>query len=748
MTSTPQHRTGPPAETTVPVPRAPRPTAGGPVPLFVRLGGLVVRRARAFLALAVAGLLVSAVLAAGAFGALKDGGQDDPASDSSRAEALLARDFPGEANMIFLVGARGGDVDAPAVVTSGSALAARLAAEPGVDGVTSYWDSRAPGLRATDGADALILVTVAPGEEQVERAGELLESYADASDDAVTVTVGGALGTDIGGQVGADIARAEAIAVPLTLLLLLLAFGTAVAAVLPLAIGVLGIAGTFAVLFVLTRFTDVSVFAINITTALGLGLGIDYALLMVSRYREELAQGASTAEAVVTTVATAGRTIAFSALAVAAALSALLVFPVYFLRSFAYAGIAVTLISALAALVVLPALLAVLGHRVNAGRVPLLRERGSEAPVWGRIAQFVMRRPAVTALPVVAALLLAASPLLGVTFGSPDDRVLPSDHPAHQVGDALRSGFASDASATTDLVLTPAPAAAELATYSQALSDLPGVLSAASSAGSFAAGQPAEPTGDPGALDAAGRARIVLASDLDPASAAAQDLVREVRALPAPPGSEVLVGGSSAGLVDAKAAIGGSLPLAAAIIVLTVLVLLFLFTGSVVQPLRALVGNLLTLGATLGVVVWIFQEGHLAGLLGFTPSPTDTAMPVLVFCIAFGLSMDYEVFLMSRIKELHDAGATTEEAVTSGLARTGRIVSTAAALIAVSFFAFATSGVSFIQLFGIASGLAILLDATIVRGILVPASFRLLGRASWYAPAPLRRLHHRFGLSD
>jgi RND superfamily putative drug exporter len=716
--------------------------------LFVRLGASAIRRPRAILCVAIVGLLVSAVLAVGAFGALKDGGRDDPASDSSRAQALLDQEFPGEPNMIFLVRARDGNVDAPAVVASGRALASRLGEESGVAGVTSYWDTGAPGLRSTDGADALILVSVSPGEDQGDRASDLLEEYAEVDDDAATVAIGGPLGTDIGGQVGKDIARAEAIAVPLTLLLLLLAFGTAVAAVLPLAIGTLGIAGAFAVLFVLTRFTDVSVFAINITTALGLGLGIDYALLMVSRYREELSRDASVSEAVVSTVATAGRTIAFSAVAVATSLAALLVFPVYFLRSFAYAGIAVTLISALASLVVLPALLAVLGRRINAGKLPLLRERGSESPVWGHIARSVMRRPLVTGLPVVAVLLLAASPLLGVTFGTPDDRVLSADHPAHQVGDALRSGYASNAAATTDLVLTPVPAAAELADFTQALSALPGVSSAASSVGSFAAGDPAAPTSDPGALTAGGHSRITLTSHLDPASAEAQDLIREVRGLPSPPGSAVLVGGRTAELIDAKSAIAGSLPLAAAIIVVAVLVLLFLFTGSIVQPLRALVGNLLTLGATLGVVVWIFQEGHGAGLLRFTPGPTDTAMPVLVFCIAFGLSMDYEVFLISRIKELRDAGLSTAVAVTSGLARTGRIVSTAAVLIAVSFFAFAVSEVSFIQLFGIAAGLAILLDATLVRGVLVPASFRVLGEASWYAPASLRRLHHRFGLSD
>ena len=553
--------------------------------------------------------------------------------------------------------------------------------------------------------------------------------YAHVDTASTTLRIGGDKGTDVGGQVGKDLGVAEGIAVPITLILLVIAFGSLVSALLPLAIAVIAIFATFAELSLLTHVTSVSIFAINLTTALGLGLGIDYALLMVSRFREELARGVEVGEAVARTTATAGRTIAFSALTVAAALSAMLVFPVYFLKSFAYAGVGVTIFAALSALLVLPAMLAVLGHKVNSGKVPgVSAERSPEAPFWGRLATTVMRRPAVAAVPVIAVLLLMATPLLHVTFGTPDERVLPKNTATHQVGDALRADFATKPS-VIDVVLTPAPSSGSLPRYTALLKALPGVQSTK-------------------LATAGGVARISLSTGYDSASGAAQHLVREVRAVKTPPGTVALVGGDTATLIDAKYAISSHLWLAGLIIVLTTLILLFLFTGSIIQPVRALIGNALTLGATLGTMVWIFQYGHLSSALGFTPAPINTSMPVLLFCIAFGLSMDYEVFLMSRIKELHDGGASTPEAVTHGLARTGRIVSTAAALLAVSFFAFGTSKVSFIQFFGLGSGLAILIDATLIRGVLVPASMRVFGEHSWYAPGPLRRFHDRYGVSD
>jgi RND superfamily putative drug exporter len=717
--------------------------------MFYKLGLLVATRARLILALSIAVLVLSAALGIGVFGKLLTGGFDDPSSASSRATKLLDQKFSGEPNLIFLVQARAGTVDSPAVAASGQALATRLSGDDRLSGVTSYWATKAAGLRSEDSTDALILAHIDGDDSQAATSATgILKDYAHENDDAVTVKIGGALGTGVGEQVTKDLALAEAIAVPITMVLLIIAFGSLVAALLPLLVGVLAIFATFAELSLLTHVTSVSVFAINLTTALGLGLGIDYALLMVSRFREELATGHPVEEAIARTMTSAGRTIAFSALTVAAALSAMLVFPVYFLRSFAYAGVGVTVFAALSALFALPALLAVLGDRVNAGRIPGVRAvRSPEAPFWGRLARTVMRRPALAALPVVAVLLFMATPLLHVTFGTPDDRVLPTSAASHQVGDSLREDFATQPGAI-DVLVQAAVTPTALADYARQLSTLAGVQQADSSAGSFTGGNSTAPRLAPAGLSRDGIQRVTLSTGLPSSSSAAAGLVDRVRDAAAPAGAKVLVGGEAARIVDAKTAIGSRLLLAGVIIVITTFLLLFLFTGSIVQPIRALLGNGLTLGATLGTMVWIFQDGHLSGMLGFTATPTNTSMPVLLFCIAFGLSMDYEVFLISRVKELHDGGASNADSVAGGLARTGRIVSTAAALLAVSFFAFGTSKVSFIQFFGLGTGLAILIDATLVRGVLVPAFMRVFGENSWYAPAPLRRLHNRIGLSE
>ncbi|HEY5457503.1 MAG TPA: MMPL family transporter [Acidothermaceae bacterium] len=699
--------------------------------MFYTLGSVIVRRARLVLALSVAALLVFAVLGVGVFGRLLSAGFDNPASGSSKAKVLLDQKFGGDPDMIFLVHATSGTVDGAAAASSGEALATKLKADPRLTGVTSYWTTHAPSLRSKDGTDALILTRVVGNDNQAATTStKLLSAYAHENTSAATVRIGGALGTGIGGQVTKDLAVAESIAVPLTLILLMVVFGSVVAALLPLSIAVLAIFGTLAELSMLTHVTSVSIFAINLTTALGLGLGIDYALLMVSRFREELANGVDVPEAVARTTATAGRTIAFSALTVAAALAAMIVFPVYFLKSFAYAGVGVTAFAAMGALIVMPALLTVLGHRVNAGRIPGIKTvRSAETPFWGRLAKAVMRRPIIAALPVVAVLLFMATPLLKVTFAAPDDRALPTSAASHQVGDALRGDFAT-APSVTDVVVSPALSPTALSTYETALSAVPGVQHVV----------------DSGTVS--GAQRLAITTGLYSTSSAAATMVKQVRDVGAPAGTHVLVGGDTAALIDGKNAISSRLLLAGGIIVVTTFILLFLFTGSIVQPVRALLGNALTLGATLGAMVWVFQDGHFSTFLGFTPTPTNTSMPVLLFCIAFGLSMDYEVFLMSRIKELHDGGAPNADAVTRGLARTGRIVSTAAALLAVSFFAFATSKVSFIQFFGLGTGLAILIDATLVRGVLVPAFMRAFGENSWYAPKLLRRLHNRIGLSD
>ncbi|MFF7195499.1 MMPL family transporter [Streptomyces sp. NPDC008079] len=753
--------------------------------MFERIAELAIRRSRLVLIVAIVATAVMGAVGAGAFTKLLGGGFDDPASQSTRARDLIDKRFGGETNLVLLVRTADGRiadgrVDAPAAERNGRALVAELKSEKTLANVVSYWDTRSTELRSKDGREAMVLAHVkGDPTQQQKNAEKLLDHFGGTYKDALTVRAGGvaAVGNDMATQVVKDLELAELIAIPLTLVLLLFVFGSAVAALLPLAIAVIAILGSFAELSLLADVTSVSNTATNLTTALGLGLGIDYGLLMISRFREQLATGASVDDAVRRTVHTAGRTVAFSAATVAAALAALLVFPQYFLRSFGFAGVGVVAIAAVSALFVMPPLLVVLGHRVNSGRMPWMKaasaandtkavnsasaasattsasstdsaDSTARVSVWARLARTSMRRPALTALPVLVVLLAAASPLLGIVFGTPDERVLPKDAESRQVSATLRSDFTGSDDSALQIVFGQAVDKNPLGSYAQRLSQLKGVVRVETSTGTYADGQASAAGPGSANLGRPDGQRISVTSSLTPRSDAAQDLVGAVRDLAPPAGTHPLVGGTDAELVDTRHSIGGQLPLAIGLVVLTTFILLFLFTGSVVQPLRALLLNAITLVATLGVMTWIFQDGHLSSLLGFTAQPMEMSMTVLMFCIVFGLSMDYEVFVTSRIKELHDQGEDTESAVVNGLGHTGRIVTAAACLLAVSFFAFGTAKLSFMQMFGLGSGLAILIDAVAIRGVLVPAAMRLLGGSAWYAPGFLRRFHDRFGLSE
>jgi RND superfamily putative drug exporter len=726
--------------------------------MLTRLGRLALRRRWAILAATLVAVALAGAFGGGAIGHLKTGGFDDPAAESVRAAATLRDTFgAGDPNLVLLVTADRGDVDAPAVARLGEDLTRRLAAEPDLAQVASYWSLDAPSLRSEDGRQALLLGRVTGDEEALdERARQLTAAYTADGPDA-SVRVGGQIQVfrEVGEQVESDLVRAEGIAVPVTLLLLVVVFGSAVAGMLPLAVGGFAIVGTLLLLRLLGDLTDVSIYALNLTTALGLGLAIDYSLFIVSRYREELHAGREPDDALLVTMATAGRTVLFSAATVAVSLLALLVFPLYFLRSFGYAGIAVVALAAVGALVVLPALLAVLGRRVDRLRLPIRRRRPatpSGGGFWHRLATGVMRRPLPVAAVVVAFLLLLGTPFLGVRFGLPDDRVLPAGAASRQVADALRGGFAADESSALSVVATgtgdPAGRLPDIDRYAAALSELDDVRRVDALGGSYAGGRRVQgPSPASARFAAADGTWLSVVPSVGSSSQRGEDLVAEVRALPAPFGIQVT--GPAAQLVDTKASIGAHLPAAAAIIATVTFLLLFLMTGSVVIPVKALLLNLLSLTAVYGAMVFVFQEGHLADVLGFTATGTiDTSMPVLMFCIAFGLSMDYEVFLLSRIKEEHDRTGDTVAAVAVGLERSGRIVTAAAALLAIVFAAFATSRVSFLQLFGVGTALAVVVDATLIRALLVPAFMRVAGQANWWAPAPLRRLHRRVGLRE
>jgi RND superfamily putative drug exporter len=678
--------------------------------------------------------------------------------------------------MLLLVTARDGDVDAPAVAAAGRALTAERAAEDGVADVVSYWsEGNAAPLRNDHGSRALVVARVVGNDDQVEdRVTELAPRYehwagsAGIDATAVEVELGGfaAVFHEVGDTIEEDLLRAETIALPITLVLLILVFGSVVAASLPLVIGVMSIVGTFFVLRVLATLTDVSIYALNLTTALGLGLAIDYSLFVVSRYREELRAGHAPRVAVSRTVRSAGRTVAFSALTVAASLCATLVFPITFLRSFAYAGVAVAILAGLFSVVVLPAILILLGHRVNALTLWRRSVTPPEEGFWHRVATVVMRRPIPIATAVVALLLVLGAPFLGLRLSSPDDRVLPESADVRQVHDVLRQEFSSEEAGALSVVAPDAPDAVpilrnQVDAYATRLATMPRVARVDAATGTYCGTGLAEQLGcEPGQhvlppdsspryarFSADGATYLSVIPSVEPMSPAGQDLVHDIRDADAP--WDVLVTGQSAGLIDTNQSLFDRLPWALGLVAAITAVLLFMMFGSVVIPAKAIVLNVLSLTATFGAMVWIFQEGHLSGPLDFTATGSlNAAMPILMFCIAFGLSMDYEVMLLSRIKEEHDNGADSVRSVAVGLERTGRIVTAAAVLIAVVMIAFATSRVSFIKLFGVGLTLAVLTDAFLVRGTLVPAFMRLAGDWNWWAPGPLRRFHARWGVSE
>ncbi|MFF5086962.1 MMPL family transporter [Streptomyces niveus] len=712
-----------------------------------RVGGwtrFVTARPRLSLLVALVITALAVFAGSGVGDRMGSGGWEDPAASSTYATKALEREFPAsQPNLLLLVDAGGKGVDDPAVAAEARRLTERLAAEDGIVGVGSYWQTRAPALRAEDGGEALIAARIVGTEKE---AGETLERIAPefrGTQGSLDVSVGGpvAVRHEMQATIQEDLLRAELIALPVTLVLLVMVFGSAIAALLPLGIGIVAILGTNAVLRGITEITDVSVFAQNLTTALGLGLAVDYALFIVRRFREELAEGVEVRDAVGTTLRTAGRTVLFSALTVAVSLAAMMVFPQYFLRSFAYAGIAVVLLAAAAALILLPAALMLLGHRVNSFDLRRLFGKGRKKPVpgdgtadgtsggWGRTAALVMRRAPLFAVATATGLVLLGLPFLGVKFGTADDRQLPSSAEARVVQEDIRSGFPGSPGGGLEVLGEGGATAAEYADYRDRVAALPDVLRVDGPVVS----------GDHAYFTVLPRGEAV---DQD-----TQRLVRELRAEPA--AFDTSVTGTAAVLVDSKDAIGDRLPLAAGIIVVVTLLLVFLLTGSVLIPIQAVALNALSLTAMFGAVVWVFQDGHLSGFLGFTPTgDIETTLPVLMFCVAFGLSMDYGVFLISRIKEEYDRGGDHERSVIFGLQRTGGLITAAAVILAVVMVAIGTSRVTNTMMLGLGIALAVVMDAMVVRSLLVPAVMKLTGRATWWAPGPLRRFHDRFGVSE
>jgi trehalose monomycolate/heme transporter len=718
--------------------------------MFEAWGRFVYRRRRLVLLAAVVVMAAAAVWGTGVFARLQSGGGfTPPGSQSQQASDLATRAFGRDtADVVVLYRSPDLTVRDPAYR---AAVTRSLAALPAgkVLSYQTYWSTGSPLFAGRGGHETYAVLRLAGATDAVQ-----MKTYQAISGElgapGLTTRVGGQIPTElaINDEVKADIGRAEGISMPALLILLLIIFGSLAAAGLPLAIGGIGILGSFAALRLLTLVTDVSIYSINITTILGLGLAIDYGLFMVARFREELGRQPTVEQALSRTVATAGRTVAVSGVTVAIALASLMLFPETFLRSMGYGGVATVAVDMLAALTVMPALLAVLGPRVSALRIHGRGSRRSryQAPAdeasgaWYRIARSVMRRPVAYVVVIVVVLLALGSPFRSITWGGTDARALPATSAPRVVAQAMATDFPVNATTPIEAVIKfagPAGAAlspaqrAALAGYVTRLDRVPGVI----------AGQV---TGVAGNV-----ARVDLRYASNSESAAARALVARVRAVPPPAGAHVYVGGATAQVVDELASLGHTLPWMALVVVLATFVLLFLAFGSVVLPVKAIVMNALSLTATFGAIVWIFQQGHLSGLLQFTPTGTiDPTMPILMLAIIFGLSMDYEVFLLSRVRERYDVTGDNTAAVAGGLQRTGGIITSLALLLVIVVGAFSASGITFIKLMGVGMIIALVVDATIIRVLLVPATMRLLGRANWWAPRPLRRLYARYGIRE
>jgi trehalose monomycolate/heme transporter len=712
--------------------------------VFEAWGRSLSRRRRLTLAISLLFVVFAGVWGTGVFGKLSSGDNFTPPASESQHEANLAGQVFGrnDADVVVLYRSTAMTVgDAAyrqAVTTALSSLPRADVAE-----VTTYWSSGSPGLVSTDrhSTYAVLQLTGADDAARHTAYNAIKNDLTPASLAAggVTARVGGTVPFEVAvnSEVSADIAKAEGFSMPVLLILLMVIFGSLAAASLPVAIGGVAILGSFTVLRLLTMATTVSIYSVNITTILGLGLGIDYGLFMVTRFREELHRQPTVEQAVARTVATAGRTVAVSGVTVAVALTSLMLFPEDFLRSMGYGGVATVAIDVLAALTVLPALLAVLGHRVNALRIrrSVQRPPRDEASgAWYRLARSVMRRPLVYITVITIALLALGAPFLRISWGGTDARTLPAASTIRQVSEALDSEFPVNSTAPIEALITGAGASAgspALASYLHRIDAIPGVT------GAHVTGVRADVT------------RVDIGYTPATVSSAARGIVTQIRALAPPAGTTVLVGGTTAGLVDELASLGSVLPWMALLVCLSTFVLLFLAFGSVILPLKAIVMNVLSLSATFGVVVWIFQWGHLSGLLRFTPAGSiDPTMPILMLAIIFGLSMDYEVFLLSRIRERYDQTGDNTVAVAAGLQRTGGVITSLALLLIIVVGAFSASGITFIKLMGVGMIAALIVDASVVRVLLVPATMRLIGRANWWAPRPLRPLYARYGIKE
>jgi len=696
--------------------------------MFEKLGYLIFKRRKGAVISFVVGILVAGAIGSMAFTRLDSGGYSDPNSDSYKVYEYLTEELKlSDPAVVIIVDSGSTDVTDPAVAQKGIALEKKIAQEEGVTKTLSYWTSGGEAtLKSSDGKAAYILV-YGEGEAftpESQELGKVMQEKYDGPYEGLTLYAGGVgvVGHAITKKISDDLKIAELISIPLTFILLVLVFGALAASTMPLIVGVAAILGAFFVLYLFTLFTNVSIYALNLTTGLGLGLGIDYALLMVNRFREELHRGKSVEDSIAATMASAGKTVFYSGMTVLVTLFSLTFFPLPFLKSFGYAGVSVVALAVIGALFGLPPIMALLGNRIDKGVVRKAALTPKDDGRWAKTARLVMRRPVSAVVLSLVILGVMAAPIADIKFSQGDSRMLPANNPAAIATAMQAERFPGQTGTPIEIIIMDgADKIDEINEYAAKVRQLSGIVAVL----------PPTTIGKD--------VRVVAYQEMLPRTPESQELIHNVRNVESPEGT--LVGGVAADYTDSQDGISRTLPWAFGWIILSVLVLIFIFTGSIILPIKAVILNVLSLAATMGALTWVFINGHLQWLVGsFTVTGTlDTSIVILIAVVVFGLSMDYELFLLSRIREEHLAGKSNVESVAIGLQRSARIITAAAMILAVVFAAFVTSGVTSIKTMGFGVALAVLLDATIVRGLLVPALMRLFGENNWWAPKWMQR---------
>ena len=695
--------------------------------MFEKLGHLVVRRRKAMVILFIVSVLTAGTVGSMVFSRLDSGGYSNPKSDSYQVYNYLNKNLKiSDPNIVVVVDTGDLSITDATVLAKTQVLETEMAKAPGVTKVVSYWSTGGEKtLAASDGKAAYILVY---GEDEAftpesQEMGSYFQKNFQGKRDGLTLYPGGVgvVGNAINKKIADDLKIAEAISIPLTFILLVFVFGAMAASAMPLIVGVSAILGAFFILYLISLLTSVSVYALNLTTGMGLGLGIDYALLIVNRFREELHRGKSVEDSIVDTLASAGKTVFYSGLTVLVTLLSLTFFPLPFLKSFGYAGVSVVAIAVAGALFGLPPILAMLGKKVDKGVIRKSAIEHKDEGRWAQTARLVMKRPVAVVLLSLIVLGVLAAPIKNIAFSQGDARILPASNPAAIATAIQESRFASNIATVEILVLNGVGKENQISRYIEEVKKVSGIVSVTA---------PKVIGND---------IQITAYESMLPRSPEAQQLIHNLRDVPAPAGT--LIGGVAADYTDTQDGISQTLPLALGWIAISVLILLFVFTGSIILPIKAVLLNIMSLAATMGVMTWIFVDGNMQWLVGsFTVTGSlDTSIVILIFVVVFGLSMDYELFLLSRIREEHLLGKSNIESVATGLQRSARIITAAAVLLAVVFAAFVTSGVTSIKMMGFGVAFAVLLDATLIRALLVPALMRLLGERNWWAPKAMQR---------